>query len=330
MYRTLIHQTSTPQSSPALLVISCSDARLTVQDSINSWQRRLNFTGSIFEVRCPGGGLAMADRSSAYYQSAFESFKLLESGNHIAEVVLAYHDDCAYFTDKYGASQPAEERRRKLRVMQEAITNVSGWSDTIVVRSLQMSVAGHNHGTAQHSHMPLPLADRERPVYTPPPAMPPQRDRPAYAPLPPRVAVQREAEDCAPPQFPPVTNQRGRMAPQTSPALPSERSTLRAFDRQLEERLLQTAESAQDIITLAEAQAREQGVTPAWRVERRAREFIALLQDEGRESPATVRQLVRAFLQFYAGNTLPRTVLRSLMTELDMELQSPGLRTDAR
>lgn len=120
------------------------------------------------------------------------------------------------------------------------------------------------------------------------------------------------------------------MAPQAVPGLPSERATLRTFDRQIEERLLQTAESAQDVIALAEGQAREQGVMPAWRAERRAQEFINLLRDEGRKSPAEVQQLTRSFLQFYAGNSLPRTVLRSLFAELGLGVQTDGLRAGTR
>ena len=39
-------------------------------------------------------------------------------------------------------------------------------------------------------------------------------------------------------------------------------------------RLLQVNESGHDLIALVEWQAREQGVTPSWRAERRAQEFI--------------------------------------------------------
>lgn len=293
-------RTSAPPPKPAILVISCSDARLTPQDSINSWRSRLNFNGDIYEVRCPGGGLAMADRNSAYFQSAFESFKLLESTSHIAEIVLAFHEDCAYFADKYGATRPAEDERRKWHLVQEAVGNVTGWSNTVYVRPLHMSLPGHRHDTAPHSHSAPPhRPERERPPHTPAP----------YAPTP---------------------VPRRRMEPQFIPSLPSERATLRAFDRQVEERLLHTTESTQDIIALAEGQAREQGVIPAWRAERRALEFIALLRDEGKKKPNELRQLARSFLQSYASSTLPRTVLRSLLSELDVELQSQRLHAGAR
>lgn len=280
---------SPPSAGSSVLVISCSDARLTQQDAVSSWKNRLKFSGDIFEVRCPGGGLAMADKDSVFYLSALDSFILLSGVTHIVEVVLTFHEDCFYFTDKYGASPvgPSDDEHRKWHLIEEAMANVADWADGLQVRQLYL--------TFPHSH--------SRPdVHT------------AAEPARPKLSAMQPTA--------PGTQQRSSAAMRAVPGLPNERATLRAFDRQVEERLLHTNESAEDIIALAEGRARETGVMPTWRIERRALEFIALLRDEGKRSAQDIRQLVRAFVLNYAGNQLPRPVMRALLAEIDRDLQA--------
>lgn len=230
----------------------------------------------------------MADRDSAFYLSALDSFAILSAATNITEVVLTFHEDCFYFTDKYGASPagPTDDIRRKWQLVDEAMANVSGWSDNLQVRPLYLSLP-HSH-----SHQgSTAAAATERPA---PSAVRPAPQAPA-----PRIAP----------------------GPKTVPGLPNERATMRAFDHQLEERLLHTNESAEDVIALAEGQARETGSLPTWRIERRALEFISALRTQGGRNPQEIRQLVRAFVINYAGDDLPRSVMRALLTELDRELQ---------
>ena len=230
----------------------------------------------------------MADRHSAFYQSALESYILLSSTRKIPEVVLAFHEDCAYFFDKYGRDPggSAAELRRKWRLVDEALTNVKTWSGALTVKPIYLSLSAPREADAA----PIP------PVFT----FNPSR----YASTP---AVPRSP-------LPPLPR-----------AWPSQRATLRNFEQQVEERLIRSGERFEDVVAESVKQAGEQGVTPAWRVEQKAREFIELLRGEGRK-PASIRQLTRAFVVNYAGDTMPRSVVRSLLEELDNDLRNPPAR----
>jgi len=279
-------------SGPAILVISCSDARLTRENAQLTWKKRLSFSGDIFEFKCPGGGVAMADRKSSFYRSAFESFRLLSGSRRISQVVLAFHEQCAYVSDKYvsGTVAAAEVEELKWTLANEAVDNVLEWAEGLRVKPLYTRFmlnreAEHSteevyrredrdHHHAGHSH---PHSHSAR-----------QPDRPR--------------NEC---RF-----------------VPSERVTLRSFERQVEERLLRTNESVDQIIALAEGQARETGTMPAWRIEIRAREFIDLLHRNGRTKAQALRKPLIAFVQSYAGDSIPRGVQRSILAELDLYLQS--------
>jgi hypothetical protein len=122
--------------------------------------------------------------------------------------------------------------------------------------------------------------------------------------------------------------------PQSSPGnsvifIPSERATLISFERQVEERLLQTHETIDQVIALAERQAREAGTTPAWRIELRAREFVDLLRRNGRTNIQELRKLIVIFVQNYAGEAVQRGVQRAILAELEQYLHSlqPGKRS---
>lgn len=233
----------------------------------------------------------MADQESAFYLSALDSFNLLSTRTQISEVVLSYHEDCAYFMEKYGSSRsnPSDDKQRKWQLLREAMRNVESWSDTVHVRRLYLPLP-HRHSGARFEQG----SEGECQAYSSPKPLGPPLRSPAGV--------------------------------RTVPRLPSGFETLRVFDRQIEERLLRTNESAEDVIALAEGHAREMGGTPVWRVERRAREFITLLREEGGRDPQEIRRLTREFVFKYAGDVLPRSVMRALMAEIDAELlsQQPG------
>lgn len=281
------HPTAKVSPTP-LLVVSCSDARLTPEDASSAWRSRLGVDCPIFEVRCPGGGLAMADKKSAFYQSALESYILLSSRSKIREVVLAFHEDCAYFWDKYGhdSSGAAAELRRKWRIVDEAVINVRAWSGTLIVKPIYLSLS------EPRDVDPEPVA----PSYTINPSRNARRSALPFPPLPPLPA-----------------------------ASPNQRATLRNFEQQVEERVISSGERFEDVLVEAVKQACEQGVTPVWRAEQRAREFIEMLRGEMRK-PQSIKQLTRAFVVNYAGDSMPRSVLRSLLEELDIELRAPRAR----
>lgn len=282
---------STHGTAPAMLVISCSDARFARENAQPSWKRRLNFAGEIFELRCPGGGIALADRGSSFYQSAFDSFSLLNASRRITGVVLAFHEDCAYFSDKYGSagSLPADVESRKWSLADEAVRNVKAWSETLQVRTLYTRFVANRAVDDFVRHQRAHADGRSHPGH-----------HHAHFRGPQPAAPQRQALVLA----------------------PSERATLQSFDRQVEERLLRTNENIDDVIAAAEAQAREAGTTPAWRIEMRAREFIDLLRRDGRKD---LKKNVHAFVHAYAEHPIPRSVLRAIMTELDEHMQAkPG------
>jgi hypothetical protein len=264
--------------APTMLVISCVDARLQ-QETL--WKKRLDFAGDIFDFRCPGGGIALADRGSSYYQAALDSYRLLSSSRNITDIVLAFHEDCAYFSVKYGSagSLQADVEGRKWSLTDEAVKNVKRWSATLQVRPLYTHFVANkavddftrNH----HAHDAHAVHDHN--------------------------ARLDENQAAAP--------QRRALA-----VAPSERATLRSFDRQVEERLLQTNENIDEVIAAAEEQAGETGTTPAWRIEMRAREFIDLLRNDARKD---MKKAVQTFVQTYAGQSIPRGVLRAVLVELD-------------
>ena len=268
--------------APTMLVISCVDARLQ-QETL--WKRRLNFAGDIFDFRCPGGGIALADRGSSYYEAALDSYRLLSSSRNITDIVLAFHEDCAYFSVKYGSagSSQADVEGRKWGLTDEAVKNVKSWSATLQVRPLYTHFVANrsvddftrNHH-AHHDHPPSRAGHHHHAHLDESLATAPQR----------RALV----------------------------VAPSERATLKSFDRQVEERLLGTNENIDEVIAAAEAQAGETGTTPAWRIEMRAREFIDLLRDGGRKD---MKKVVQTFVRAYAGQSVPRSVLRAVMAELE-------------
>lgn len=286
---------SSVSATPAILVISCSDARLTRENAELTWKKRLNFSGDIFEFKCPGGGVAMADTKSSFYRSAFDSFRLLSGLRSISQVVLAFHEQCAYVSDKYGSGAASEMETLKWRLAHEAVDHVSGWAEGLRVRPLYVRFMSSRE-SGNRTRETLGASDES----------------------------QIQSCDHLQPHYhserPQVALGKGGIF------VPSDRATLTSFERQVEERLLQTHETIDQVIALAERQARETGTTPAWRIEVRAREFVDLLRRRGRTSTSELRKLVTAFVQNYAGETTPRGVQRSILTELDKYLQSlqPG------
>jgi hypothetical protein len=271
----MIRMSAVNHQSPALLAVSCSDARLTAEDAAGSWKSRLGFDGAIFEVRCPGGGLALADTDSAFYKSALDSFKLLSSGRSFSTVILAFHEDCAYFNDKYGAGTMADTMQRKWQLIDQATKNVSEWSGGLAIRPFYLTLAGTGDCACGQTHQA-------------PAGHAPQHPEPHRADAPPRRAAQAAAA-----------------------------TTLRGFNRVVEERLLVVGGSVEDALSQAEDQSGANDSIPPWRIERHAREFLELLRSGGRRNPQDLRQLVRAFVKAYAGEQLPNWQLRSIMNELN-------------
>ena len=289
---------SSVSPTPAILVISCSDARLTRENAELTWKKRLNFSGDIFEFKCPGGGVAMADTKSSFYRSAFDSFRLLSGLRQISQVVLAFHEQCAYVSDKYAGGAASEIETLKWKLAHEAVDHVSEWAEGLRVRPLYVRF----------------MSNRETG----------NRTRESWSPL---DGIQLQTGDREQPH-------RTSARPQSSPGnsvifIPSERATLISFERQVEERLLQTHETIDQVIALAERQAREAGTTPAWRIELRAREFVDLLRRNGRTNTQELRKLIVIFVQNYSGETVQRGVQRAILAELEQYLHSlqPGKRS---
>jgi vacuolar-type H+-ATPase subunit H len=101
------------------------------------------------------------------------------------------------------------------------------------------------------------------------------------------------------------------------------RATLRSLERQIEDRILRTDESAEQIIAQAEGEVRETVAIPPWHIERRAKEFMELLQKSGSMKADKLRTSVRSFVQNYAGDSLSRGSFRAISNELDAYMQSP-------
>lgn len=282
----------TTSEKQAIIVVCCSDSRLTVADSADSWRNRLAFDGNIYEIRCPGGGLALADSSSAFYQSAYESYQLLAQNQKFARVILSAHEDCAYYKTKYGfpPSDLQDNDARKWRLIEQAMRNVETWTPKVDIQPVYRSFSDLDNEDCIHRHGPECAQGAERPANFAAP-----------------VAI------------------AGRQA--DSPGYPTGSATQAVLDRFVEERLLSTDNSVEDIMAGIEGRAGERGTVPAWRVEKRAREFIVLLRSEGRRFDAQqLRQLVRAFVQTYAGAEMARTTARALMTSLEPELTAARAR----
>lgn len=280
----------------AMLVVSCSDARLTTEDSEGSWKNRLNFDGKIFEFRCPGGGIALADENSVFYKSAYETFRLLGMSQPLNYIILSFHEDCAYFNEKYGSDGigSAIDRRRKFHLADDAIANVVEWSRSIEV------VPYYIDGLVNGREAPRP-EPRSRVSQG-------QREHHANH----RCAHDHEQWE------------RPAPARDTEPAFSMHRrATLRSLERQIEDRILRTDESAEQIIAQAEGEVRETGAIPPWHIERRAKEFMELLQKSGSMKADKLRTSVRSFVQNYAGDSLSRGSFRAISNELDAYMQSP-------
>lgn len=270
----------------AILVVSCSDSRLTAAESAESWRMRLGFDGPIYEVRCPGGGIALADQSSTFYQSARESFQLLAQSKVFGRIILAAHEDCAYFQGKYGSHHSDAQDRDdlKLWLMEEAVRNVETWEPRLPIETVYISFTDRDtdpHGLSHES----------------------------------------DCVFCA------------QVARDTTPRLPArdiylpEHATQAVIDRVVEERLLSAGGSIESIMSAIESRSGEKGGMPAWRIERRAREFIALLKSEGRRfDPEQKRQLTKAFVQSYVGADVPRMMSRAVMASLEPELTTASTR----
>ena len=274
------------RQSPAILVVNCSDSRLTAEDASASWKTRLGFDGDIFEVRCPGGGLALADSDSAFYKSALGSFQLLSTGRNFSRIILAFHQDCAYFQEKYGSSgDPADDEQRKWQLIEQATQKVSGWARGIAIRPLYLTF--EENGDCRHSGAAL---EPERQ-----PAMPPR------------------------PTTTTVARQERRFSPASA-------LNLRSYNRIVEEMLITEGRSVEDAIAQAEDQSGTFAGVPPWQVERQAGVFLDLLRGGGRTNPQELRQLVRAFVQNYAGDQASKPLIRSVMNELNEVIETGAKR----
>lgn len=265
-----------------MLVISCSDARLTAGDSADSWQKRLGFDGPIYEVRCPGGSIAMADNTSAFYESARQSYELLAQSKRIDRIVLAAHEDCAYFLSKYGSlySDPQDRDDLKRWLMDEAVRNVETWEPKAAIETVFMSFLNVDKG---HGGMP-------------------------------------HAPDCAACEKVPSAGNADRMFAEGY--LPAH-ATQAMIDQFVSDRVLSTGDSIDSIMAEFEGLSSQRDGIATWRIERRAREFISLLQSEGRRfSVEQQRQLAKSFVESYAGPEMSRTMFRAVMTSLEPDLVS--------
>jgi hypothetical protein len=65
---------------------------------------------------------------------------------------------------------------------------------------------------------------------------------------------------------------------------------------------------------------------PPWQVERQAGVFLDLLKAGGRTNPQELRQLVRAFVQNYAGDQASKPLIRSVMNELNEVIETGAKR----
>lgn len=283
---------SSVRGANSVLVVSCSDARLTAEDAAQSWRNRLGFDGDIFEVRCPGGGLALADKEGTFYKSALESFKLLSRSRNFSIIILAFHEDCAYFRDKSGFSaHRANDEQRKWRLIEQAARNITGWADDLIIRPIYLTFEAGDHIGHDHpsSLDPFPFQELRRREEAP------SKDSIALC----SVGA----------QHPPL---RPMAAGATSTPM-----TLRGFNKIVEEELISGSGSLEDAIVRLEDQAFNFGGMPPWRIERQAREFLDLLLSSGRKDTQEIRHLLRSFVRAYAGQQVPPSVLRGIMNELN-------------
>lgn len=263
-----------------MLVISCSDARLTAADSAGSWQKRLRYDGPIFEVRCPGGSIALADNTSAFYESARQSYELLAQTRKFDRVVLAAHEDCAYFQTKYGQLYSDAQDRDDLKrwLIDEAVRNVETWEPKAAIETIFMSFLNSDHGHSDHPHGPECATCRER-----------AQNLPANQPV---------AANYLPPH-----------------------ATQAVIDQFVTERVLSTGDSVDSIMAEFERVSSQRDGIATWRIERRAREFVSLLQSESRRfSIEQQRQLAKSFVESYAGPEMSRTMFRAIMSSLEPDL----------
>ena len=145
----------------AVLVVSCSDSRLTADEPGESWREQLDFHGPIYEVRVPGGGLVLAEQDSSLSAAVLDSLGVLSQVKSISNVILACHSDCAYFQLRYapqGASQASEERVQR-RLIEYASRRLETAAPGITVQTTFVRLRATNGG--------FNLSDTRRPMAAP-------------------------------------------------------------------------------------------------------------------------------------------------------------------
>ena len=107
---------------------------------------------------------------------------------------------------------------------------------------------------------------------------------------------------------------------------PASALNLRSYNRIVEEMLITEGRSVEDAIAQAEDQSGNFAGVPPWQVERQAGVFLDLLRGGGRTNPQELRQLVRAFVQNYAGKQASKPLIRSVMNELNEVIETGAQR----
>jgi hypothetical protein len=283
----------------AILVISCSDARLTVDEAGESWREQLGFNGPVFEVRLPGGGLVLAEPDGVFAASVFESLEILSQATRIGTVVLACHEDCAYFRLRYspqGGSPIAEERAQR-RTIASAVQVLEQAAPGVMIETVYQRLL-------QPTRQPRPTrAQAPSPAYAAPTRQPahvvPLKDEPIERP------------------DPLGTN--------------GQRMTARQLQSALYEQALNEPVQAEDSYRDATSEAVKGNGVPAWRVERRTREFLEWMRDQGGvNSTIELQRLGLGFISSYGQQKLPRTTARDVMDEARPSLEQGRKRSFLR
>ena len=308
---------------------------MAVDSRVESWSRQLDFHGAIYEVRMPGGALAIADRGSVFSESILESYRFLASTRQIVAIILSCHEDCSYFKLRYDPSglSRSKEREAQKHILRQAEDIMSEVANGIPVQLLYSKFK--SSGDVEHRPIQggsfkddafgsdidfaAPLTPSSSHCYVPPPAPTTAsfHCEPVMASNAPHAggaqpSTQKVAACPAPAQA---------YAAPASTSIGGERMTARQLQGELEKHIIAHGGSAERSMIDAASTAEERRVTPAWRVERRLREFLEIVRENGAvKTDAELQRLSLSFANRYGGGRLPRDTRRDLVEDAKSDL----------
>jgi hypothetical protein len=109
--------------------------------------------------------------------------------------------------------------------------------------------------------------------------------------------------------------------PDVEISVAGERTSQRQLQAELEKQVLKKGCSAEFAMIEAASVAEQRGVTPAWRVERRLREFLEILRDSGAvNTEVELQRIGLKFARRYGTRRLPSETARDLLKEAKADL----------